>query len=63
LFWALAVFEEFGVEQEKERNAREKPNKAPSSTRLKIKKFLDDKRWEKFMQTPSCMAYTKYNIF
>jgi hypothetical protein len=51
LFWAWAVFEELGVEQEKERKAREKPNRAPSSTRLKMKKFFDDKRWEKFMKT------------
>jgi hypothetical protein len=55
LVWALAVLK--GVEQEKDRKARENPKIAPKRTRLKIKKFLDDKRWEKFIQIHSSLVY------
>jgi hypothetical protein len=51
--WALAVFEEKGVEQEKERKARENPMITPKKTRLKMKKFFDDNLCVKFINTHS----------
>jgi hypothetical protein len=54
--WALAVFEEKGVEQEKERKAMENPMITPNNTRLKIKKFFDDNLWVKFINIRSCFV-------
>jgi hypothetical protein len=42
---ALAVFFVPGVEQENDRKARENPKITPSRTRLKTRKFFDDKRF------------------
>jgi hypothetical protein len=53
LSWALAVLEEMGVEQEKERNAKENPKITPRRTRLKKKKFFDAKVFIKFISLNS----------
>jgi hypothetical protein len=48
LSWALAFFA-WGVEQEKDKKARENPKITPISTRLKMKKFLEDNFLTRFM--------------
>jgi hypothetical protein len=40
--WARAVFCPWGVDQEKDKKARENPKMAPIRTRLKMSKFLED---------------------
>jgi hypothetical protein len=45
------MFLAFGVEQENDKKAREKPKSTPISTRLKTKRFFDDNFCAKFIYT------------
>jgi len=39
-----------GVEQEKDKNASEKPKTTPINTRLKTSRFFDDNFWVRFIR-------------